>query len=248
MILRSPLLAPCCLLAAATFAAPRPAGAGEPTGSATFGYYNSYYFRGSYVAGTRGTWENKPTLQTTLTLGWSDPALSVTVWNATPLVARADLEPVRDEVDVTVNYNQKVGDALVLSLGGTSYLTPDSDPFFHTEEVYLAAAWDFGWAGFSWSAGAYVDVNELRGVYATTGPVWTREVLPGFAITARGVLSAIHYANEAVPSGLVETGGALTLQYLLVDGLSIAAGALGNYNVATEKRQAAFNGSVGYAW
>ena len=208
-------------------------------GDASLNVYNNYYFRGAYV------FENQANLQPSFTVGWDDPGISLNVWSAMPLVDRRELRDVRDEVDLTLNYDLSLTDALGLSMGVIVYMNPDAEPFFNTEELYLLAAYDLG-AGFSVSGGVYGDVNALLGVYATVGAGYSLSIAEPLTLDAGVMLSVMGYKESDF--GFVESGATLALTYALTKEVSVVGAGLMNYNVDASELQYALNAGMGYAW
>ena len=208
-------------------------------GDASLSVYNNYYFRGAYV------FENAANLQPSFTVGWDDPAISLNVWSAVPMIDRGELRDVRDEVDLTVNYDLPLTDSLGLSIGVIVYMNPDAEPFFHTEEIYLSAAYDLG-LGFSVGGGVYADVDALLGVYASAGVGYSLELVKGLTLDIGTMFSVTGYKDTGF--GFVESGGTAGLTYAISDEVSLGIAGLGNYNVDAALGHYAFNGTMGYAW
>jgi len=155
------------------------------------------------------------------------------------------MRDVRDEVDLTVNYDLAVGDNFGISMGLIVYMNPDAEPFFHTEELYLSAAYDLG-LGFSVGGGVYGDLNAFLGIYATAGVGYSLELAKGLTLDIGTMASMTAYKDAGF--AFVESGGTVGMTYAVSDEVSLGIAGLGNYNVDAGEGHYAANVSMGYAW
>ncbi|MFT7625020.1 MAG: hypothetical protein ACI9WU_004211 [Myxococcota bacterium] len=174
------------------------------SGSVDLTFANSYYFRGVNV------FDDVFNLQPSATLGYQPTdlvAASLNVWAAVPFAQRKVLKPVRDEIDVTLDVTLTPLDGLSVSAGFILYTVAAADPFFHTEEIYVAASYDLP-AGFAVGAGIYGDVNEFEGIYFKVGPSWSIDLIENLRFSTELFYGGAKYAGADFASvELGATGG-----------------------------------------
>jgi hypothetical protein len=90
----------------------------QVSGETRIDFSNNYYFRGGYLfeEGTLGAFPSA-------TIALADPAFSLNVWGAFPLMNRSKgkNETAKDELDFTLNYSASLTEKLSLSVGGVIY-------------------------------------------------------------------------------------------------------------------------------
>ncbi len=217
----------------------------EPTGGFRGGvqtaFYDSYYFRGFAV------FDGAFNLQPSLDLGYAFGDLAVlnfNAWAAVPFEERDALEAVRDEVDLTLDATFTPITGLALSVGAIVYILP-TDPVFHTEELYLVAAYSFD-MGLTLKLAAYGDLNEFKGVYTRGSVAYTVAMTERLAFTGEIFASGTKYAD--VDAAFTEIGGQVAVSADLGSGLSTTFSILYNYNDSISKNLYAIGSSARYAF
>jgi hypothetical protein len=204
-------------------------------------FYNNYYFRGVTV------FEDTFNIQPNLSLGWAFGDLvtiSLATWAAVPLHNRPALEPVRDEINLTLDASFTPFEGLTVAVGTIVYLIP-SDPFFHTEEVYASVGYELG-LGFSISAGIFGDVNEFKGIYFRIAPGWATDITSVIGFSAELFAGGTKYTDFEF--AFVETGVTVGFSADLGGGVSTGLGGLYNYNPDADKSAYAISWNAGYGW
>ncbi|MBT9560662.1 MAG: hypothetical protein IV100_31850 [Myxococcales bacterium] len=219
--------------------------ADEPTGGFRGGvqtaFYDSYYFRGFSV------FDQAFNLQPSLDLGYAFGDLAVlnfNAWAAVPFEQRDALEAVRDEVDLTLDATFTPVAGLALSVGAVVYILP-TDPVFHTEELYVVAAYSFDF-GLTLKVGAYGDLNEFKGVYTRGAAVYTVAMTDRLSFTGELFASGTTYAD--VDSAFTEIGAQVGVSADLGSNLSTTFSVLYNYNDSIDKHLYAIGSSARYAF
>lgn len=200
---------------------------------------NNYYWRGAYLYP-----EGIPAFQPSLTLGFNDPALSLNIWSSLPLKQRTELKDVRDELDLTLNYDLISRDDLTLSFGLVSYIYFMGE-FSHSEELYVSFWYDI-WNGLGAYAQTYIDVNASKGVYFSFGPSYTKDLADKLNLDAKLIFSFTKYHEQSF--AVVETGFKTTLAYQMTDVFSLSGGLCWNYNFDADNNQYAVILGVAAAW
>ncbi|MCC7383340.1 MAG: hypothetical protein IT384_16000 [Deltaproteobacteria bacterium] len=216
-----------------------PAIAGELTGSVGAQLFSSYYFRGADI------FDGRPNVQPSASLGWTDPAITLGVWAAVPLARRSQLKNVRDEIDVTLNWDLPILDLATISAGGILYLNPAAEPFFNTEEVYLLARAPLG-AGFAARAGVYADLDALRGVYATFGPGYVLETLAPLKVEAWLMAGLSKYRGH--PTSLLELGATVSVTYEAGHGVLPTVSSIASWNAFAQEMRYAMSAGGSVTW
>ncbi len=209
------------------------------TGEAKAEFVNNYYWRGAYLYP-----EGVPAFQPSLTLGLNDPALSLNIWSSLPLKQRTELKDVRDELDLTLNYDLIDEDDMSLSLGFISYIYFVGE-FWHSEELY-ADFWYDVWNGLGFFAQTYIDVDAYKGIYLSFGPSYTNDLTEKLNLDTRVIFSFTKY--DGASFAVVETGMLAALTYQMNDVLSMIGGLRWNYNIDAENNQYAFNLAIAASW
>lgn len=209
------------------------------TGEAKTDFVNSYYWRGYYVYP-----EGVPAFQPSLTLGFNEPAISLNIWSSLPFKKRSELKDVRDELDLTINYDLVDEDNFGLSLGFVSYLFFVGE-FWNTEELYVSSWYDIH-NGLGLYAAAYIDVDFYKGLYFNFGPYYDHRLTEDLSLSSKILLSFTKY--KGLDFSFIETGFNTSLVYKLTDLYALSAGVLWNYNIEEKNNQYAVNASFTMSW
>ncbi len=209
------------------------------TGEAKLDLVNNYYWRGVYLYP-----EGVPALQPSLTVGFNKPAISLNIWSSLPLRKRAELKDLRDELDLTLNYDLIDRDNFGVSVGFVSYIFFVGE-FWHSEELYISV-WHDIWNGFGIYAQAFFDVDAYKGIYFNFGPSYNKQLTKKLNWDSKILLSFVKYSGTGF--SFIETGLASSLAYQINQIFSLGGGLLWNYNAEDKSNQYVVNLALAAGW
>lgn len=203
--------------------------------SSNLTFVNNYYWRGDYYYP-----EGVPAFQPEVTLTYEKVPLSVNIWSSIPLKKNQEIETIKGELDLQVNSDFNLTQNLILTLGMELYTYPFASVFSHTEELYAVFFYELS-SGFGLEWDAYVDVDQLRGIYLFFSPTYQTAVAEGFDLKFQMLCG---YTNYRVSSPkFAELGLKTTFSWQFSEYTSLIASLLYNYNYSASKNL--YAGSLG---
>ncbi len=203
--------------------------------SSNLTFVSSYYWRGDYAFP-----EGVPAFQPEATLTYEKIPLSFNIWSSIPLKKREELADVKDELDFQLSGDINLTEKLTLTLGFECYSYPFAPEFAHTEELYSIFYYELPY-GFALEWDAYVDVNQLKGLYFAFLPAYQTSIAEEVNLTFQALFG---YTNYSVSSPkFVELGFKTSVAWQFSKYASLNASILYNYNYSAA--QNLYAGSIG---
>lgn len=195
--------------------------------SSLFTVVNNYYWRGDYFYP-----EGIPAFQPEATLTYEKIPLSLNVWTSFPLTRRSEVADIKDELDLEFSGDIIVNEAMTLTLGLEVYTFPFASVFSHTEELYTVFYWELPY-GFGLDLEAYVDVNELKGLYIVFSPLYQLPLREGLDLEFKMLLGYSNYSS--VGPRFKELGLRTSLSWQFSKYFSLNTAALYNFNYSASQ-------------
>jgi len=201
-------------------------------------FVNNYYWRGAYAYP-----DGVPAFQPEATLTYEKVPISVNLWSSIPLRNKKQLEAVKDEVDLQVSGDINLSEKLKLTLGGELYTYPFASVFSYTEELYAVAVYELP-SGFSLEWDAYVDLNQLKGLYLFFSPAYQVSVAEGLDLKFQTLFGYTNY--RVYTPRFVELGLKTTFSWQFSKCASLNTSILYNYNYSASQNLYAVSLGLGF--
>ena len=195
--------------------------------SSNLTFVNNYYWRGEYAYP-----DGVPAFQPEATLTYEKVPLSLNICGSIPLKKRKELEAVKEEIDLQLSGDINLTEKLTLTLGFELYAYPFASIFSHTEELYAVFFYELP-RGFALEWDAYVDIDQVRGLYLSFLPAYQTSIAEGLDLKFQAIFS--YYNSSLFSPRFVELGLKTNLAWQFNDYASLNTSVLYNYNYSAAK-------------